>query len=78
VAKQVERFEIVIRGTKADGPQSASVSYRLQDSSDTTLKSNFKQKTLTSPNLAKKIHDTGAVGEFWKDELAAVETDEGI
>ena len=78
MAKQIERFEIIIRGTKATGPTEAIVSYRVQDSVNTELLTRFKHKEISSPDFTKKIKDADTAGEFWYDEVAAAETDEGI
>jgi len=78
MAKEIGNFEIIIRGTKADGPQEVYVNYRLQDSSDPEMKSGHKGKRLDSPDLNKTAHNSGTTGELWADELAQVETDEGL
>lgn len=78
MAKEVGNFEIIIRGTKADGPQEVYVNYRLQDSADSEMKSGHKGKKLEDPSLNKTMYNDGSTGELWADELAQVETDEGL
>ena len=78
MAKEIGMFEIVIRGTKVEGPTKAYIQYRVQESTDTTLQSGVKSKELDTPDLAKVFHDSDAVTEFWAEQLAAIESDEGI
>jgi len=78
MAKQIDTFEIVIRGTKSEGPTEAFVQYKVTDSVNTDLKKGPVRKTLSSPNFNKTVHNANSSGEFWYDEVAAAETDEGI
>lgn len=78
MAKQIDAFEIVIRGTKSEGPTETFVQYKVTDSVDTDMKKGPVRKTLSSPDFSKTLHDADSTGEFWHDEVAAAETDEGI
>ena len=77
MAKQIGRFQIVITGTSADGPQEALVVYDVQDATDPELRKS-RTKTLESPDFTKAIYDANVSGEFWKDELSAVKSTEGL
>jgi len=77
MAKQLGRFQIVITGTEADGPQEALVVYDMQDATDPELRKS-RTKVLESPDFSKKFYDTNITGEFWKDEVAAVKATEGL
>lgn len=78
MAKQLGKFEIVIRGTEAEGPQEAFVRYFVEDSADTSMRSPLRDTQISSPDFTKKIHDAGTAGEFWKDEVEAAKTAEEI
>lgn len=78
MAKQVGSFEIIIRGSATEGPQQAFVRYHVEEATDPTLRGPMKERVLESPDFTKTFHDAGTTGEFWKDELAQSETDEGI
>lgn len=78
MAKEIGRFIMEISGTKADGPVRCVIRYNLQDSSDSTLRTGMKDKEVSSPNFNKTFHNAETAGEFWKDEMAAIETEEGV
>lgn len=76
MAKTIGRFEIIIVGD-ATGPTKMYRKYTVQDSVDTELQ--VKRNTeIASPDYNKILHNTLAVGELWKDEVADAETAEGI
>lgn len=77
MAKQINSFEIIIRGTKADGPTRMFVKYGTEESTDKTLKGRGS-KEVQLPNLNRLLHQGGGNGELWADSLAEVESDEGI
>ncbi len=75
MAKVIGKFEIVIVGDTS-GPTKTYRRYTVKDSVNTELQA--KRSTESNENFNKTLHNTGAVGEFWKDEVAAAETAEGI
>lgn len=78
MAKEIGMFEIVIRGTKADGPTKVYIQYRVQESTDTTLQSGTKSKELNGADFNKVLHNEGTSGEFWADLVAEAESDESL
>lgn len=78
MAKEIDEFVIIIRGTRSEGPTSAEVSYRMCDSTNKDLRSRVIHKPLLIAALRKKLHDTGASGEGWADAITAAESDEAI
>ena len=77
MAKEVGKFEIVIRGD-ASGPTEAWVRYVIRDSVNTELSARREKKLdISTGQLNKVAHSSAAAGEFWKDTLDEVRSDEG-
>ncbi len=77
MAKQIGSFEIIIRGTKADGPTQLYIKYGTEESSDSTLRGRGS-KEIKAPDLNKIAHNAGSGGELWSDCVAIAESDESI
>ncbi len=76
MTKELANVEIVIRGTAA-GPTQCFRRYIVRDSVDTELQDK-KASEMAVPDFNKTFHNTGAVGELWKDLIDQTESDEGI
>ena len=77
MAKELGTFEIVIRGTES-GPTTSFVVYQTKDSTNPELCDRPAPLEDAIPDFNKTLHNTGAVGEVWKDVVEVVKTIEGI
>lgn len=76
MAKQLGSFELVIRGDET-GPTTMFRRYHVEESTDTEMRKH-NDVPVETPDFDKTCHNTGAVGELWKDMVDAAKTDEGI
>lgn len=76
MAKQIGKFEIIIRGVEG-GPAQCFRRYIVQDSVNPELRDR-KESEISAPDFNKVFHNTGATGELWKDLLDQTKSDEGI
>lgn len=76
MAKELGSFELVIRGTDT-APTQMFRRYIVADSGDPELCKHIDESVGT-PDFNKVSHNTGAVGELWRDEVDIAKTNEGI
>ena len=68
MARQIKNAKLLITCDAAGAPQSAVVEYEVWDG-NASKKAAYE---VENPNWGKVLHNTGAVGEFWRDEFDAV------
>ena len=76
MAKVLDNIEIVITGSET-APTTCVRRYVVKDSVNAELKTK-KTNEVARPDFDKTFHDAGTVGEFWKDLVDQIKTDERI
>ena len=74
MAKVLTEVKIEIEVDDQGAPQSAVADYRIEDGNAYKV----ARLEVASPDFTKVFHNTGAVGEFYKDVVDSIKTAEGI
>lgn len=75
MARTLSNVQCYIETDKDGNPQGAVLwSYNVADGDP--RKAGYLKNT--SPDFGKTMHNTGIVGEFWRDGIDAIKTAEGI
>lgn len=75
MARTLQNVKLYIATDKDGVPQNALMSYKVADG---VAVSKQKSHTPSTPDWGKTLHNTGVVGEFLRDELDVIKTNEGI
>jgi hypothetical protein len=74
MAKALTEVSVLFDVDDAGAPQCALVIYKVEDGAA----SREGQHHVDTPDFTKVFHNTGAVGEFYRDAVDEIKTKEGI